>query len=141
MCDVPEVLQIKVRLLGISPMIWMRVLVLSTLTLHELHGIRQVALGWRGIHLFQFDVRSVPYGSPELGYARPGVTLHSFSFRQNDRFFYPYDIGAGWQREIRVEKIVPADPKIASPVCIGGAGACPPEECGGAYGFLARRDG
>ena len=116
MCDAPAVLQIKVRLLGISPMIWRRVLVPSTLTLHELHGILQVALGWQGIHLFQFDVRSVPYGSPELGCARPGVTLHSFGFRQNDRFFYTYDMEADWQHEVRVEKIVPADPKIASPI-------------------------
>jgi hypothetical protein len=27
-----------------------------------------------------------------------------------------------------------------NPVCIGGGGACPPEDCGGPESFMARRD-
>jgi len=37
--DGAEIVQIKVWLLGISPMVWRRVLVASTCTLHELHGV------------------------------------------------------------------------------------------------------
>ncbi len=40
-----EVVQIKVWLLGISPMAWRRLLVPSACTLHELHGVIQVAMG------------------------------------------------------------------------------------------------
>jgi hypothetical protein len=40
-----EIIQLKVRLLGISPMIWRRVMVPTTMTLHELHGVLQVAMG------------------------------------------------------------------------------------------------
>lgn len=65
MSTAPEILQLKVRLLGISPMIW-RVLVPASTTLRELHGILQVAMGWEGIHLFLFDVYAVRYGSFEL---------------------------------------------------------------------------
>ena len=50
--------QIKVWLLGISPMVWRRVLVPSACTLRELHGVLQVAMGWEGIHLYQFRLRS-----------------------------------------------------------------------------------
>jgi len=32
-------------------MVWRRVLVPSTCTLGELHGVIQVAMGWEGIHL------------------------------------------------------------------------------------------
>ena len=65
--DAPEeIIQLKVRLLGISPMIWRRVLVPSSTTLRELHGILQVAMGWEGIHLFLFDIHAVQYGSFEL---------------------------------------------------------------------------
>jgi len=56
--DGAEIVQIKVWLLGISPMVWRRVLVPSTCTLRELHGVIQVAMGWEGIHLYQFCLRS-----------------------------------------------------------------------------------
>ncbi|MGB1216010.1 MAG: plasmid pRiA4b ORF-3 family protein, partial [Pikeienuella sp.] len=135
-----EILQLKLRLLDISPMIWRRVLVSSSTTLHELHGILQVAMGWDGIHLFQFDIRAVDYGSWELHAANPDIPLSDFGFCQNDRFSYIYDMGDYWKHEVRVEAVLDADPKKSYPVCTGGAGACPPEECGGAQGYLARRD-
>jgi hypothetical protein len=34
-----DIMQIKVWLLGVSPMVWRRVLVPATLTLRELHGV------------------------------------------------------------------------------------------------------
>ena len=40
-----EIAQVKVWLLGISPMVWRRVLVPSTCMPHELHGVIQVAMG------------------------------------------------------------------------------------------------
>ncbi len=53
---------IMIWLLGISPMVWRRVLVPNTCTLRELHGVIQVAMGWEGIHLYQFCLRSCRYG-------------------------------------------------------------------------------
>ncbi len=61
--DAAGIVQIKVWLLGISPMVWRRMLVPSTCTLRELHGIIQVAMGWKGIHLYQFCLRAARYGS------------------------------------------------------------------------------
>ena len=51
------IVRLNVRLLGISPMIWRRVLVPDSMTLRELHGVVQLAMGWEGIHLFEFVVR------------------------------------------------------------------------------------
>ena len=42
-------------------MVWRRVLVPDTCTLRELHGVIQVAMGWKGIHLYQFCLRSRRY--------------------------------------------------------------------------------
>ena len=56
------VLQLKIRLLEISPMIWRRVLVPASYTLEELHGVIQVAMGWESLHLYQFWIRAVHYG-------------------------------------------------------------------------------
>ena len=39
------ILQIKMRLVGISPMIWRRVLLPVAWTLEELHGVIQAAMG------------------------------------------------------------------------------------------------
>ena len=55
------VLQLEIRLLGLSPMVWRRVLVPESMSLHELHGVVQMAMGWEGIHLFEFAVRGARY--------------------------------------------------------------------------------
>lgn len=46
--DADAIVQIKVWLLGISPMVWRHVLVPAALTLRELHGVIQVATGLEG---------------------------------------------------------------------------------------------
>lgn len=135
----PETYQLKIRLLGISPMIWRRVLVPSSTTLRELHGVVQVAMGWEGIHLFLFDIHAVRYGSFELHASNPDVSLQEFEFRDNERFSYVYDMGDHREHEIRIEASNPP-PKKTYPVCIGGSGVCPPEDCGGVPGYLERRD-
>ena len=58
-----RIVQLKVRLLGLSPMIWRRVLVPESVSLRELHGILQVGMGWDGIHLYYFDIHTVHYES------------------------------------------------------------------------------
>ena len=50
--DASAILQVKVWLVGISPMVWRRVLVPASFTLRELHGVIQVTMGWEGIHLY-----------------------------------------------------------------------------------------
>ena len=87
-------LQLTVRLKRVSPPIWRRVLVPSTLTLRELHGVFQVAMGWEGIHLFLFRIRAVNYGSWELSAHSPDVTLSSMKLRGGGRFTYEYDLRA-----------------------------------------------
>ena len=136
----PEILQLKVRLIGISPMIWRRVAVLSSTTLRELHGILQVAMGWAGIHLFLFDIHAVQYGTFELHAADPDVPLQRFAFRKHDRFGYIYDMGDCWVHDIRVEALGGRQPRTLYPNCTGGSGTCPAEDCGGVHGYLACRE-
>ena len=49
----------------------------DTCTLRELHGIIQVAMGWEGIHLYQFCLRSRRYGSWEVSASSPDLTFSS----------------------------------------------------------------
>jgi hypothetical protein len=48
-------------------MVWRRVLVSSSFTLRELHGVIQAAMGWEGIHLYDFHLRATCYGPFEVG--------------------------------------------------------------------------
>lgn len=131
-----SILQIKIRLLNISPMIWRRLLVPEDYTLHQLHGVIQVAMGWEGYHLFEFKIRAVDYTSPYLQGASPDVSLAQLHFRKNAKFIYAYDMGDYWQHEIRIEQRLSSEEDKHYPVCTGGSGSCPPEDCGGPLGYL-----
>jgi hypothetical protein len=53
-----------------------------------------------------------------------------------DTFGYEYDLGDSWMHLLAVEKELPAEPESkAIARCLDGARACPPEDCGSAYGF------
>lgn len=137
LADPEAIVQIKIWLLGISPMVWRRVLVANTCTLRELHGAIQVAMGWEGIHLYQFCLRAARYGSWELSAASPEVTLAALQLRKGARFAYEYDLNTPWRHEVRIENRMEPENGKAYPVCLGGNCACPPEDCGGREAYLA----
>ena len=133
-------MQFKVWLLGLSPMVWRRVHVPATFTLRQLHGVIQVAMGWEGVHLFQFHLRAVRYGSWELSARSPEATLESLRLRKRARFVYEYDLNVPWRHEIRLEGCLEPVSKRNYPFCVDGHEACPTEDCGGPRGYLARRE-
>jgi hypothetical protein len=142
---VPEIYQLHVRIRRISPMIWRRLLVRSDSTLANLHDTLQVAFGWTDFHLHRFRIHGRDYGVSRVGGLRVShearaVQLIDFQFRPNERFLYEYDLGDGWQHEVRIARWLIAEEKRSYPVCIGGQRAAPPEDCGGPWAFLERRD-
>jgi Plasmid pRiA4b ORF-3-like protein len=50
-------------------------------------------------------------------------------------FAYRYDFGDWWGHDIEVEALLPQEAGRLYPVCLAGVGACPPEDCGGSWGF------
>ena len=56
-----------------------------------------------------------------------------------ERLDYLYDFGDGWEHRVVLEKILPlpADGKAPPPRCTGGRRACPPEDCGGPWGYAS----
>ena len=138
--DATAILQVKFWLTGISPMVWRRVLVPAAFTLRELHGVIQIVMGWEGIHLYDFHLRASHYGSWELAASSPDVTLAALRFRKGARFIYEYDLNIPWRHEVRIEDRLEPEAQKTYPVCTGGGGACPPEDCGGPESFMASRD-
>jgi hypothetical protein len=140
----PEIYQLKVTLLWTKPPIWRRLLVSSDITLAKLHGVLQVAMGWQDGHLHQFESGGQTYEPPDPGGAGFGppssmderqVRLHEVLGRVGAKAVYTYDFGDSWEHAIVLEKRLPADPKLTYPMCVAGARACPPEDCGGIPGF------
>jgi hypothetical protein len=136
----PLIYQLKVVLRDVAPLIWRRLLVVSTTTIADLHTIIQLAMGWEDLHLHQFLIYGKAYGV----YRDGGITfadnpqqvrLADFRLRAGERFRYEYDFGDGWQHDIWLERILPPTPTQRYPVCSAGAGDCPPEDCGGPAGY------
>lgn len=100
----------------------------------------QVAMGYEGLHLFQFLLRATRYGSLELSASSSEITLAALRLRKGARFLYEYDLNIPWRHSIRIEDHVAPTVKGAYPACTGGQGACPPEDCHDPAGFLAHRD-
>jgi hypothetical protein len=134
------VYQLKIVLRDCSPLIWRRLLVPSDTTIAQLHAIVQTAMGWEDVHLHRFWVHGQEYGIYRDGgiwfdddpYT---VTLADFKLRPGERFLYEYDMGDFWQHDLRLEAMLPRDPRKTYPVCTAGAGDCPPEDCGGPPGY------
>jgi Plasmid pRiA4b ORF-3-like protein len=131
--------QLKVTLEDSKPPIWRRLLVPASLNLGDLHQILQVAMGWTDSHLHQFIVGEKTYGMPDPDtdwtLDEDRVKLAQIVSGEKFRFRYEYDFGDSWLHLILVEKILPAEPGKPYPICVKGKGNCPPEDCGGIWGF------
>jgi hypothetical protein len=139
--------QLKITLKGSRPPIWRRVVVRADLTLDRLHSVIQIAMGWSNSHLHQFivgfrDARTF-YGAPNpeldgLGAAmlnEKSYPVAALAPAAKAKFLYEYDFGDSWEHVVVVEKMLPPDPAFKHPVCLAGANACPPEDCGGLGGY------
>lgn len=134
---------LKIRLAEIDPPVWRRVLVADTTTLGELHWIIQLSMGWTNSHLHQFEIDGTYYSDPdfELSEALEDIrnehrmTIGKAILGEVDRFIYEYDFGDSWRHEVRVEEEYPLNEGDVYPQCVAGERACPPEDCGGVWGY------
>jgi len=135
-----SIYQLKVTLKGSKPPIWRRVQVKDNIRLGDLHGVIQCVMGWDGGHLHQFIHKGQYFGAPsdddgDSVTDEDKVRLSDLHLRAKSKFVYEYDFGDGWMHDIVVEKTLPVEKGVDYPRCIDGKLACPPEDCGGIWGF------
>ena len=136
--------QLKVVLLGGEPPIWRRLQVPGNASLGWLHAVLQISMGWTNSHLHHFLTRDARYSDPrhyeDIGLGdepdrdEARATLLQVAPEEGAQFRYEYDFGDSWEHEITVEKVLPAAAGTVA-VCLDGARACPPEDCGGIWGY------
>ena len=132
---------LKVKLKDVPKSIWRRFVVPSDLPLDELHKVLQDVMGWGNFHLHVFTVGKQQYLPAEVydegELPEEDYTLADIAMKKGAKIHYEYDFGDNWEHEIVVENTNYANPDWPYPVyCIEGVRACPPEACGGVYGYM-----
>jgi hypothetical protein len=141
-----RIYHLRVSLEGMEPLIWRRLQVPGSASLGWLHAVIQVAMGWTNSHLHQFVVGKQIYSDPtfDLDEYEDGprvldenkIAVLDIVPRAKSTFVYEYDFGDSWDHRITVEKILDQDPRAETfAQCLDGERACPPEDCGGVWGY------
>lgn len=139
--------QFKIQLKNISkPTVWRRLLMPADATFEDFHDAIQIAFGWENSHLFAFSPDGYQ-SSPQIelesdddsfsNYEKLNaetLTLDEIFTHEKQTYSYIYDFGDDWDHKITLEKIIP-DQKTSIPKIIKAQGACPPEDCGGPWGY------
>lgn len=133
------VIRLVTTLVDVEPAVWRRLLVPGSVRLDKLHRILQAAMGWDDHHLHCFEIDGQRFGIqfdeyPEGELDEKSVTVHG-ALSDVDRFTYEYDFGDGWEHDVVIEARWRMPTGLKYGVCLDGANACPPEDCGGAPGY------
>ena len=140
-----KVYQFRITLSEIEPKIWRVIQVPENFTFYKLHRAIQDAMGWEDYHLFEFEIKNPKTGklakigipdefSNDTLSAKRAKIKNWFS-EANRKAVYIYDFGDYWVHDIELEAILHRDRRKVYPKCIAGERACPPEDCGGVYGY------
>ena len=126
--------QLNITLVDSEPEVWRQVIVSAAVTLADLHGIIQGAMGWERSHDHSFQMG---LGAEKSLLAEEKLLSVVLAKAGNRPIYYNYDSDNGWRHRLVAEPLSRSDlSNIESlPVCIAGEAACPPEESGGIWGY------
>jgi hypothetical protein len=139
-------LQFKIHIKGVSnPAVWRRITVPSYYNFTLLHFIIQTVFDWNDAHLYQFSEHGFEsktvithmldqdFGEDYNQLDASKVYLTDIFKSEGQKYNYIYDFGDNWEHVIELEKIIT---KLSfHPKTLAGEGACPPEDCGGHWGY------
>ncbi|MGB0992371.1 MAG: plasmid pRiA4b ORF-3 family protein [Akkermansiaceae bacterium] len=143
---------VKVFLYEIEPQVWRRFTVPGNYSFAQLHESIQKAMGWNDEQAHQFrhgkGKRLTDVISNTQEEVAPGdsfqdeksITLSEFIGRKKlpMRMMYRYDFFDDWTHEVVIEEKLDTED---APKMLGGERACPPEDCGGAFGYKECMEG
>src|ERR1700722_9601496 len=111
------VLQLRIELAEVEPVVLRQLLVPGGVTLATLHRILQAAMGWSDSHLHAFRIGETVYGTfdddldedddeDEEEIDESSIALFQ-AIKGHQAFVYEYDFGDGWEHQVSVEDIRP----------------------------------
>ena len=139
------IFQFRIQLKNISkPPVWRQIVVPAQFDFYRFHLVIQEAFGWENCHMFQFSPQGFgsyptikePFdeGEDDDFMEAEETKLNEIFKKEGQTFNYIYDFGDTWEHKITLEKI--KTDKTITADCIAGKGACPPEDCGGPWGYM-----
>lgn len=141
---------IRIKLRGISPSIWRKIEVPSSVKLTSLAEIILAAMGWSGYHLHQFCAggrRGTIYSTVKTDddddfawWQKPlwggDYSIGHLLKAAKDKVMFEYDFGDSWEHDVVLSKVEDyADGEQPRVRLLSGKRACPPEDCGGVWGY------
>ncbi len=136
----------KITLKGSKPPIWRKVIIPADISFKRLHDTIQIAMGWTNSHLYQFQFKdldliisniegiSIINNANNVEIKDPNSTKIDKYFTNCDIFTYIYDFNNWWEHKIEPIREI-NDYLFPYPQIIKAKGNCPPENCGGIYGY------
>ena len=141
------VYQFMIMLHRVQPAVWRRIHVPKSYSFWDLHVAIQDAMGWLDYHLHEFTIVNpetrlqetigIPDDDFEMSPTRASweTKIDRYFTDRNTTAEYKYDFGDGWQHSITFEDVFPRSKGTRYPICTDGRSSCPPEDCGGAWGY------
>ena len=138
-----RVLQFRLSVKDVKPVIWRKLIVSSDVTLARLHSILQVLMGWSDSHLYAFVINEKRYSSSiEDDDVRQNKLTHtklSSVFAKNAKLIvYEYDFGDGWEIELSNEAKSDDLQRNEWVECLDGSRHGPVEDSGGYRGYMEK---
>lgn len=133
--------KVKITLRGVRPAIF-REVEIPNISLGELHEVIQTAMGWDDAHPHCFTIDGEEYGelNEEMSYDawldEESLSLGQLVETDQRKFTYEYDFGDSWSHDILISKPKPPQKDVVYPRVVKGELACPPEDCGGIWGYM-----
>ena len=144
---------IRIKLNNAPVKIWRELVVPSNITLELLAYVLIDAMGWQHEHLYQFVAKNnvyyvnsfqmkeransfMPFFSRVVERNSEKTTLEMVLQPKGERMKFEYDFGDSWTHELWVKAARDYAPGEESAIrLLKGKGACPPEDCGGVWGY------
>jgi len=148
MSAVTTIACLKITLDHVKPSVLRRVEVPFDIRLDRLHLTIQAAMGWTNSHLYELRAGDVGWSTPLPDVDWSGDFLDARKARLGDvledigtkKLVYLYDFGDGWEHTIKIERLADPEPGVLYPRLIEVSGRCPPEDCGGPWGYAELLD-
>lgn len=135
----PSVHTLRISLLHVEPTVWRRFVLPSETKLPKFNRMLEAVMGWEGYHLHMFEVADLRIGQPDDFSTdiidERHLVLEQLLSRVGSQLQWSYDFGDGWEHDVVVEAIEAPSPDVRYPTCTAGERACPPEDCGGVWGY------